>query len=56
MDTSRTVRVVSRIYVIPIAAVSQEHVHVCIIRKIKRAENDTVLELASKLTWLLCGW
>ena len=56
MDTSRIVRVGTRIYVIRIAAVSQEHVPVCITRKITPAENDMVLVLTSKLIWLLCGW
>ena len=39
-----------------IAAVSQEHVLVCITRKVTRPENDMVLVLASTSTWLLCGW
>ena len=55
MDTSRIIRVGSRIYVIRIAAVSQD-VPVCITRKITLAENDMVLVLTSKLTWLLGGW
>ena len=58
METSRRIRVGTRNYVIRtrIAAVSQEHVLVCITRKVTRPENDMVLVLASKLTWLLCGW
>ena len=56
MHTSRIIRVRTRIYVIRIAAVSQEYVPVCITRKTTRAENDMVLVLTSKLTWLLCGW
>ena len=43
-------------YVIRIAAVSQKHLPVCITRKITRAENDMVLVLPSKLTWLFFGW
>ena len=39
---------------IGIAAVSQEHVRVCVTRKITQTENDMVLVLTSKLTWLLC--
>ena len=38
------------------ALYKQEHVVVCITRKVKQPENDMVLVLASKLTWLLCGW
>ena len=57
METPRRKRVGTRIYVIRIAAaVSREHVLVCITRKVTRPENDMVLVLASKLTWLLCGW
>ena len=55
MGRSRIIRVGTRIYVIRIAAVSQEHVHACITRKITRAENDMVLMLTSKLIWV-CGW
>ena len=55
MDTSRIKRVGTRIYVIRIAAVSQEHVPVCTTRKLGRAEYDMVLVLTSKLTWWLCG-
>ena len=55
MDTSGITRVGTRIYVIRIAAVSQD-VPVCITRKITLAENDMVLVLTSKLTWLLGGW
>ena len=32
------------------------HVLVCITRKEAPPENDMVLVLASKLTWLLCRW
>ena len=56
METSRLIRVGTRNYVARIAAVSQEHVLVCITRKVTRPENDMVLVFASKLTWLLCGW
>ena len=56
METLRIIRVGTRDYILRIAAVSQEHVLVCITRKVTRAENDMVLVLASKLTWLLCGW
>ena len=48
------VRVGTCIYVICIAAVSQEYVPVCITRKISLPENDMVLVLTSKST-LLCG-
>ena len=50
METSRIIRVGTRDYILRIAAVSQEHVLVCITRKVTRAENDMVLVLASKLT------
>ena len=56
MDPSRIKRVGTRIYVVRIAAVSQEHVPVCITRRITRDENDMGLVLVSKLTWLLHGW
>ena len=56
MDTSRIIRAGTRNYVIRSAAVSQEHVSVCIARKITRVDNDIVLVLTSKSTWLLCGW
>ena len=56
METSRIIRVWACNYIIRIAAVSQEHILVCITRKVTRPENDMVLVLASKLTWLLCGW
>ena len=56
METSRRIRVGTRNYTTRIAAVSQEHVLVGVTRKITRPENDMVLVLASKLTWLLCGW
>ena len=55
METSRRIRVGTRNYTTRIAAVSQEHVLVGVTRKITRPENDMVLVLASKLTWL-CGW
>ena len=42
--------------ILRIAAASQEHVLVCITRKVTRPENDMVLVLVSKLSWLLCGW
>ena len=45
MDTSRTIRVGTRIYVIRIAAVSREHVLACSTRKITRVGNDMVLDL-----------
>ena len=50
------IRVGTRVNIIRIAAVSQEHVPVCITRKRTQPENDMVLVLPSKLTWLLCGW
>ena len=51
METSRIIRVGTRINIIRIAAVSQEHVLViCRTRRITRPENDMVLVLASKLT------
>ena len=56
METSRIIRVGTGNYFTGIAAASQEHVLVCITRKVTRPENDMVLALASKLTWLLCGW
>ena len=56
MDTSRIIRVGTRIYVIRIAAVFQEHVPVCIPRKITLPENDMVSVLVSKLTSFLGGW
>ena len=57
METSRTIRVGARSYVIRIAAaVSREHVLVCTTRKVTRPDNDMVLVLASKLTWLFRGW
>ena len=52
METSRIIRVGNRNYIERIAAVSQGHVPVCITRKVTRPENDMVLVLASKLTWL----
>ena len=52
--TSRIIRVGTRIYVMRIAAVSQAHTPVCVTREITRAENDMVLVLTSKLTWLFC--
>ena len=54
MGTSIIMRVGTRIYVIRIAAVSQEHVPVCITRKITRVENDMVLVIALKLAWFQC--
>ena len=36
-------------------AVSQEHVKVCITRRVTRPENDMILVLASKLTSLWVG-
>ena len=56
MDTWRIIRVGTRVNIIRIAAVSQEHVPVCITRKRTQPENDMVLVLPSKSTWLLCGW
>ena len=57
METSRRLRVGTRSYIVRVAAaVSQEHVLVCITRRATRPENDMVLVLASKLTWMLCGW
>ena len=57
MGTLRIIRVGTRNYNKRIAAaVSQEHVLVCITRRATRPENDMVLVLASKLTWMLCGW
>ena len=56
MNTSRMIAVGTHINIIRIPAVSQKHVPVCMTRKITRPENDIVLVLASKLTWLLCGW
>ena len=47
MDTSRIIRVGTRINILCIAAVTQEHVSVRITRKLARPENDMVLELAS---------
>ena len=49
MDMPRIIRVGTRAYVIRIAAVSPEHVPVCITLKIALAENDMVLVLTSKL-------
>ena len=42
MATSRILRVGARYDIIRIAAVSEEHVLVCITRKVTRPENDTV--------------
>ena len=56
METARIIRVGTRRYIIRIPAVPQEHVLLCITRKVTRPENDMVLVLASKLAWLLCGW
>ena len=39
-----------------ITVVSQEHVLVCITRKVTRPEMDIVLVLASIVSWLMCGW
>ena len=50
METSRIIRVGTRDYILRIAAVSQEHVLVCITRKVTRPEDDMVLMLASKFT------
>ena len=55
METSGIIRLGTRNYILRIAAVSQEHVLVCITRKVTRPENDTILVLASKLSWLMCG-
>ena len=53
METSRIIiiRVGTRNCIVPIAAVSQEHilVHLCITRKITRPGNDMVLVLVSKI-------
>ena len=40
MDTSRTTRVGTRIYGIHIVVASQDHVPVCVTRKITPVEND----------------
>ena len=56
LKTSRIVRVGTRNCTIRIAAVSQEHALVSTTRKVTRPENDTVLVLALKFTWVLCGW
>ena len=48
MDTSRIIRVGTPIWAIRVAAVSQEHVPVCISREITLAEYDKVLVLTSK--------
>ena len=51
METSRKVRVGTRKHILRIAAaMSQEHVLVCITRKATRPENGMVLVLASILT------
>ena len=56
MGTLRIIRVGTRNYNKRIAAaVSQEHVLVCIAREVTRPENDMVLVLASNLT-SLCRW
>ena len=56
MDTWRRVRAGTCNYIIRIAAaVSQEHVLVCIAREVTRPENEMVLVLASNLT-SLCRW
>ena len=49
------IQVGTRIYVMSIAAVSQERVSVCTARKITYAGNEMDLVLTSKLTWLSCG-
>ena len=54
MNTSRKIRVGTRIYVIRTAGTSQEHAPVCTTRKKTWDENDMVLVLVSKLTWS-CG-
>ena len=46
-------RVGTRNYMIRIAALSQEHVLECITRKATRPENDMILVLVSKWSWLL---
>ena len=56
METARTIRVGTRNYIMRIDAVSQEHILVCITRKVTRPENDMLVVLSSTLTWLLCGW
>ena len=55
METSKILRVCIRNCSVRTAAVSQEHLLVYISRQVTRPENDMVLVLASKLTWL-CGW
>ena len=53
METSRITCLGARNYIIRIAAVSQEHVLVCVTRKVTRLENYTVV-LASKLiVWVV---
>ena len=54
MDTSRIIRVGTRIYIIRMSAVSQEHLTVRTRRNITRPENDGIV-LASIL-YKLCGW
>ena len=53
MGTSRIIRVGTRIYVIRDAAVSQEHVPVCVTHKVTRTENDMASVLGSRLTCFL---
>jgi len=48
MDTSRIIRVGTRIYIIRMAAVSQGHATVCIRSNMTRPENDGLV-LASIL-------
>ena len=43
MDTSRIIRVGTRIYIVRVAVICQELVPVCVPRKIKLPENDMVL-------------
>ena len=45
MEMSRLLRVGTRNYIIRIAAVSQDHVLVCITRKVTRPENNMDLVL-----------
>ena len=56
METPRRIRLGTRIYIIRnAAAVTQEHVLVCLTRKVTWPENDTVLVLAFEID-LMDGW
>ena len=50
METSRTIRVGTRDYIIHAATVSHAHVLVCVTRGVTRPEHDMVLVLALNLT------